>query len=80
MQRTAPTLCLAISFLFSYGMGIATAEDNTQTLESLLAEARAAQSRGDFSQAADGYRKAVALEPSIPELWANLGLMEHESG
>lgn len=80
MQRTVRTLCLAISFLFSYGRGIATAEDNTQTLESLLAEARAAQSRGDFSQAADGYRKAVALEPSIPELWANLGLMEHESG
>ena len=45
-----------------------------------MAEARCAQARGDFSQAADAYRKAVALEPSVPELWANLGLMEHEAG
>lgn len=80
MQRFLPTFCLAISFLFSCGKAIAAVEDNTQTLESLVAEARAAQSRGEFSQAADSYRKATALEPSIPELWANLGLMEHESG
>ena len=80
MQRILPAFCLAISFLFSYGKAIAAAEDNTQTLESLMAEAHAAQSRGEFSQAADNYRKATALEPSIPELWANLGLMEHESG
>jgi tetratricopeptide (TPR) repeat protein len=56
------------------------AQDRDQTIRSLLADARAAQSRGDFTQAADAYRKAVALEPSVPELWANLGLMEHESG
>lgn len=80
MQRTLPAFCLAISFLSSSGNVIAAAEDKTQTLESLMAEARLAQSRGEFSQAADTYRKAVALEPSIPELWVNLGLMEHESG
>jgi tetratricopeptide (TPR) repeat protein len=60
--------------------GIAVAQDRDQTIQSLLAEARVAQSRGDFAQAADAYRKAVALEPSVPELWANLGLMDHESG
>ena len=80
MRRTLPAFYLAISFLFFCGSEIAAAEDNTQTLEALLAEARAAQSRGEFSQAAESYRKAVALDPSIPELWANLGLMEHESG
>ena len=56
------------------------AQDPDETVRSLLAEARVAQSRGDFAQAAGAYRKAVALEPSVPELWANLGLMEHESG
>jgi tetratricopeptide (TPR) repeat protein len=80
MHRTFPAFCLAISFLFSHGNRIAEAEENAQNLESVLAEARAFQARGDFSQAAVAYRKAVALEPSVPELWANLGLMEHEAG
>ena len=80
MHKTLPAFCLAISFLFSSGNVIAAAEANTQTLESVLAEAHEAQARGDFSQAADAYQKAVELEPSVPELWANLGLMEHEAG
>jgi tetratricopeptide (TPR) repeat protein len=60
--------------------GSAAAQDHEQTVQSLLDDARVAQSRGDFAQAVEAYRKAVALEPSVPELWANLGLMEHESG
>ena len=59
---------------------LAVAEDPTQRLESLLAAAHDAQSRRDFNAAAEFYRKAVALEPSVPEMWANLGLMEHEAG
>jgi len=51
-----------------------------QTIQHLLAEAHAAQSRKDFRSAADAYRKATELDPSIPELWANLGLMDHEIG
>jgi tetratricopeptide (TPR) repeat protein len=60
--------------------GIAVAQDHDQIVQSLLADARAAQSRGDFAQAAQAYRKVVALEPSVAELWANLGLMDYESG
>ncbi len=60
--------------------GSAVAQDRDQTIQSLLADARVAQSRGDFTQAAEAYRKAVALDPSVPELWANLGLMDHEAG
>ncbi len=71
---------LAIVLLCVYQNASATAEDHTRTLESLLAEARTAQSGGDFSRAAGAYERAVALQPSIPELWANLGLMEHELG
>jgi tetratricopeptide (TPR) repeat protein len=73
-------VCTAIPLTISTVSGVAVAQDRDQTIQSLLADARVAQSRGDFAQAAEAYRKAVALEPSVPELWANLGLMDHESG
>jgi tetratricopeptide (TPR) repeat protein len=71
---------MAAAFTSSNVNAAAAAEEPTQTLQSLLAEAHDAQSRRDFIAAAESYRKAVELEPSIPELWANLGLMYHESG
>ena len=73
-------LATAIQLTNSTVSGVAVAQDHDQIVQSLLAEARVAQSRGDFAQAAEAYRKAVALEPSVPELWANLGLMDHELG
>jgi tetratricopeptide (TPR) repeat protein len=73
-------LCAAIAFTTSNVNTLAAAEDSNQMLESLLAAAHDAQSRRDFNAAAESYRKAVELEPSVPELWANLGLMYHESG
>ena len=54
--------------------------DRDARFESLLAEAREAQARSDFSAAAANYRQAVAIRPDIPELWSNLGLMQHQSG
>jgi tetratricopeptide (TPR) repeat protein len=80
MQRIFFALCLAAAFANSNVSVAAAAEEPAQTLQSLLAEARDAQSRRDFNAAAEAYRKAVELEPSIPELWANLGLMYHEAG
>jgi tetratricopeptide (TPR) repeat protein len=80
MHRLALALCLAAAFTNSNVNAVARAEEPTQNLQSLLAEAREAQSKGDFTAAAESYRKAVELEPSVPELWANLGLMYHESG
>jgi len=73
-------LCTAVALTISGASGTAVAQDHDQAFQSLVTEARVAQSRGDFSQAAGAYQKAVALEPLIPELWANLGLMYHESG
>src|SRR5437764_2797597 len=73
-------LCAAVPVTISTVSGAAVAQDHDQTFQSLVAEARVAQSRGDFSQAAAAYQKAVVLEPSIAELWANLGLMYRESG
>ena len=80
MHRAAIVLCAAIAFASFNENTLAAAEDSTQTLESLLAAAHDAQSRRDFNAAAESYRKAVELDPSVPELWANLGLMYHESG
>jgi len=80
MHRLALVLCLATAFTNSIVSVIAAAEEPAQNLQSLLAEARDAQSRRDFNAAAESYRKAVELDPSVPELWANLGLMYHESG
>ena len=50
------------------------------SLESLLAVAQKAQASSDFAAAARDYREAVKLSPGMAELWANLGLMQHESG
>ncbi|HEY4048599.1 MAG TPA: tetratricopeptide repeat protein [Acidobacteriaceae bacterium] len=47
---------------------------------SLIAAAQEATARNDYVAAADAYRKAVRIHPETPELWANLGLMEHEAG
>ena len=80
MHRLALVLCLATAFTNSIVSVIAAAEEPAQNLQSLLAEARDAQSRRDFNAAAESYRKAVELDPSVAELWANLGLMYHESG
>jgi tetratricopeptide (TPR) repeat protein len=80
MQRTALGLCLTIAFTNPNVNAIVFAQAPEQTIQSLLAEARAAQSRRDFRTAADAYRKATELDPSTPELWANLGLMDHEIG
>lgn len=82
MRWTIPLMLgTAIPLALTMASGIAAAQkDHDQLVQSLLTDARAAQSRGDFSQAAEAYRKAVALEPAIPELRANLGLMYHESG
>jgi tetratricopeptide (TPR) repeat protein len=51
-----------------------------QNIESIVAAAAAAQSKGDFSSAASYYREAVKLRPDVAELWANLGLMDNLAG
>ena len=50
------------------------------SLESLVTAAQKAQAAGDFAAAEREYLEAVKLSPGMPELWANLGLMQHESG
>lgn len=52
----------------------------TRSLETLLANARAAESADNFAEAAADYKRATQLDPGVPELWANLGLMQHQQG
>src|SRR5580692_3193516 len=49
-------------------------------LESLVAEAQQAQAAHDYAAAEKAYKQALRIEPSMPELWANLGLMQQEAG
>ena len=51
-----------------------------QVLAEFVAQAQQAQASGDYRRAAEDYRKAVEMSPETPELWANLGLMQHETG
>jgi tetratricopeptide (TPR) repeat protein len=47
---------------------------------SVVSAAQEAMSRNDFKAAAEDFKQAVKMRPETAELWANLGLMEHESG
>ena len=58
----------------------AAATTPAPTLESLVAAAQQAQAANDYAAAEKAYRQAVRIEPSMPELWANLGLMQQEAG
>ena len=80
MLRIVSAFCLTISLATLAASGIAGAQEPAQTLQTLVAEAAAAQSRGDFASAAAFYRQATEIDPSIGELWANRGLMDHEIG
>lgn len=55
-------------------------QEQTDEFASLLAVAQQAQAGKDYAAAADAYEKAVKLRSDIPELWANLGLMQNATG
>jgi tetratricopeptide (TPR) repeat protein len=46
----------------------------------VVSAAQDAMSRRDFTAAAEDYQQAVKMHPESAEMWANLGLMEHEGG
>lgn len=75
MSRWLTLLILLVAALKSNGQ-----QDQQQALQSLLAEAAQAQAANQFHAAAEAYRQAAGLRPDLPEIWANLGLMLHESG
>jgi tetratricopeptide (TPR) repeat protein len=52
----------------------------TSSLESLVTAAQKAQDAHDYAAAVTEYKQAVRIEPKMPELWANLGLMQQQAG
>jgi tetratricopeptide (TPR) repeat protein len=55
-------------------------QGNTQSIASYLAAAQETQDRKDYAEAERAYESAVKVRSDIPELWANLGLMQHALG
>jgi tetratricopeptide (TPR) repeat protein len=47
--------------------------------ESHLADAVNAQSAGNITAAISAYQSALAIRRDVPEVWANLGLMQHQA-
>ena len=75
-------ICLTLLLLFllaipARGFG---QQEQIDEFASLLAAAQQAQAGKDYAAAADVYKKAVKLRSGIPELWANLGLMQNATG
>ena len=74
-------ICLKLAAAGFADIPAGIGQQNQQTnLESLLANAKQAQASGDYAAAASAYKQAVYIRPEIAELWANLGLMQHQTG
>lgn len=78
--RIRAVLCAVLSLAVFCPNAAGAVDDREQALQSLVMQASSAQARGDFAAAADAYQKSVGIDPSIPQLWANLGLMYHQVG
>ena len=68
-------LALLAGSVFGFGQ-----QQPAPPLESLVAEAQQAQAVHDYVAAVKAYKQAIRIEPSMPELWSNLGLMQQEAG
>jgi len=69
-------LLLALLVKPELGLGQQTLSSR---FDSFVASAQSAQAAGDYAAAAIDYKQAVKLCPGIPELWANLALMQQET-
>jgi tetratricopeptide (TPR) repeat protein len=55
-------------------------QEQPPELALLLVAAQQAQAANNYAVAAENYKQAVKFRPDMPELWANLGLMQHQTG
>ncbi len=74
VRRSALSALLFCGLLASSHCGLA------QDAEDWLERASAAQSAGNFADAAKDYAQATILSPDVPELWSNRGVMEYMAG
>jgi len=71
------TLLLLLLAMPLFGFG---QQDQAAKYAAVVSAAQDAMSNRDFKMAAEDYRQAVKMHPESAEMWANLGLMEHEGG
>lgn len=71
--------CITLLFLLLLA-GYTFGQQDNSSLDTLLTAAQQAQAANNYAAAAASYEQAVKLRPEVPELWANLGLMQHETG
>jgi tetratricopeptide (TPR) repeat protein len=74
--------CLKLMFLALLAKPVTGFGQQAQPsrLESLLAAAQQAQAAHDYTTAENSYLQAIKIQPNMPELWSNLGLMQQEAG
>lgn len=72
--------CLKLFLLLLLAKPVLGQQEQPPELASLLAAAQRAQAANNYAAAAESYKQAVKFRPDMPELWANLGLMQHETG
>lgn len=75
--RSLRTAALLASSLLPASFAIA--QTASGAFEQHVAEAVQAQSSGDTAAAISEYKSALALQPGAAEIWANLGLMQHQA-
>jgi tetratricopeptide (TPR) repeat protein len=71
---------LLLVLLAKLAPGFGQQQQPTSSFESLVASAQQAQAANDYAAAVNDYTQAVKIRADIPELWANLGLMDQEVG
>jgi tetratricopeptide (TPR) repeat protein len=72
--------CLTLFLLLLLAKPMFGQQEQPPELASLLAAAQRAQAASNYAAAAESYKQAVEFRPDMPELWANLGLMQHQTG
>ena len=77
MLKSHCTLLLFLLAIPLFGFG---QQDEAAKYAAVVSAAQDAMSRRDFKMAAEDYQQAVKMHPESAEMWANLGLMEHEGG
>jgi tetratricopeptide (TPR) repeat protein len=55
-------------------------QQQSKDFDSIIVAAQKAQAAGDYALSARDYAEAANIRPELPELWANLGLMQQETG
>jgi tetratricopeptide (TPR) repeat protein len=76
-RRVAIQTVLGLCFLL---LSLAQAAHGQNEFESHLTDAVHAQSAGNLPAAIAAYQSALAIRRDVPEVWANLGLMQHQIG